>query len=311
MVIYAEYLFLENAVTGGLILLLTGKVSGICLKKRYLILGSLLCGIYSFILFCDSLHPLILFLSKLIFSFAIVLIVFRPRSMRRFARLTLVFYLISFAMGGITIGLMYFIGIKGVTQNSSIYMDGFGYLYVLLGCSLTYVIFCVFAEFIKGRMVRERIYADVEITLEGRSEKLKGLIDTGNFLKDPISGKPVLLINETAAMKLFPGSIAQEIAESGSSEIALQKLMKSTYVNRIRPIPYRTVGEERGFFIGVRTDFIRIDIYNGRSGEKTAVTSEGAFLAINKGLFTGEQSEDGCSVLLHPSILEGGIAFNV
>ncbi|MDF2655718.1 MAG: peptidase sporulation factor SpoIIGA [Bacillota bacterium] len=310
MVIYAEYLFLENALTGGLILLLTAGISGIRCKKLFLILGSILCGIYSFMIFWDSLHPLLALLSKLVFSFGLVFMVFQPKTLRRFGRITLVFYLISFAMGGITIGLMYFLGIQGVTQNSSIYMNGFGYVYVALGCAMTFGIFHLFAGFIKGRMIRERIYADVEISLEGTKETLKGLVDTGNFLADPVSGKPVFLINEQGAKKLFPTEILQEIMQGNRSEHTYERLMSSRYATRIRLIPYRTVGDGKGYFIGVRTDSIRIDILNCSERDRTSVVSEGAVLAVNRGLFTGERSCEGCSILLHPSLLEGGIACN-
>lgn len=310
MVIYAEYLFLENALTGGLILLLTAGISGIRCKKLFLVLGSILCGIYSFILFWDSLHPLLALFSKFAFSFGLVLIVFQPKTLRRFGRITLVFYLISFAMGGITIGLMYFLGIQGVTQNSSVYMNGFGYAYVTLGCLTTYGIFRFFTGFIKGRMIRERIYADVEISMEGKKETLRGLVDTGNFLADPVSGKPVFLINEKGARKLFPDEILQEILQGKQTEHMYEKLMNSSYATRIRLIPYRTVGEGKGYFIGIRTDFIRIDIHNCSERDRSLVVSEGAVLAVNRGLFTGDRSCEDCSILLHPSLLEGGIACN-
>ncbi len=311
MVIYAEFLFIENVVTGGIILLLTGKISGIQCKMRFLILGSVLCGIYSFVLFCDSMNPLIVLLSKLAFSFAVVYTVFQPKKLRRFARITLVFYLISFAMGGITIGLMYFIGIGGVTQNSSIYLGGFGYLYVLFGCTMTYVIFCFFSEFIKGRMVRERTYADVEIALEDKVVTIKGMVDTGNFLTDPLSGKPVMIVSAEAAKQFLPLEIVEEAVKDVKSQILSKRLMNSSYANRIRLIPYQTIGEDRGYLVGIRADRIQIDIHNRKDSDSAVVATEGAILAIYKGLFSGRQSDGDCLILLHPSILEGGIACNV
>jgi hypothetical protein len=79
VVIYAEYLFLENAATGWIILLLTGKVAGIRCNKWLLFTGSVLCGIYSFVLFLDTLSPVLSLLTKLGFSAVVVFLVFRPR----------------------------------------------------------------------------------------------------------------------------------------------------------------------------------------------------------------------------------------
>jgi stage II sporulation protein GA (sporulation sigma-E factor processing peptidase) len=311
VVIYAEYLFLENAVTGAIILLLTGKISGTRCKKKRLALGSILCGIYSFILFWETLNPGLAVLSKLCFSAAVVLIVFQPKRLRIFGRIALVFYLVSFAMGGITIGMMYFLGIVGVTRNSSIYLGAAGYLLVLIGCALTWILFSFFADFIKGKMIRERTFADVEIEMDGRSVTMKGMVDTGNFLTDPLTGKPVMIISAAAAKRLLPDVIVEEAVKEKNAQILSEILMNSDYASRIRMIPYQSIGEIRGYLIGIRPDSIRIDIHNKKGSDRTVKASEGAILAIYKGMFSGGQPLGDCSILLHPSMIEGGIACNV
>jgi len=311
VVIYAEYLFLENAVTGGIILLLTGKITGIRCKIGLLVFGGILCGIYSFILFWDTLDPILALLSKLGFSAAVVCIVYRPKKLRRFARILLIFYLVSFAMGGITIGMMYFLGIAGVTQNSSVYLGALGYLYVLLGCAITYLLFHFFANFIKGRLIIERTYADVEIAMEGRTVTMKGMVDTGNFLTDPFTGKPVMIISANAAKQFVSDEIVEEAVNGRKTQILSETLMNSNYANRIRMIPFQSIGEERGYLVGIRPDLIRIEIHNRNDGYKTLTASEGSILAIYKGVFSGGQLAGDCSILLHPSMIEGGIASDV
>jgi Sporulation factor SpoIIGA. len=311
VVIYAEYLFLENAVTGGIILLLTGKISGIRCKKTLLLIGSILCGIYSFIIFLDMLNPFVALLSKLSFSMAVVWTVFQPKRLKSFARITLVFYLVSFAMGGITIGMMYFLGIMGVTQNTAVYLGAAGYLYIVLGCVLTWLIFDFFADFIKGRIHRESTYADVEIALEGRTAMLKGMVDTGNFLKDPLTGKPVMIISADAAKQFLPGEFVEEAIREGKTPVLSESLMNSSYASRIRMIPFHSIGKERGYLVGIRPDEIRIGIHNEKGSNRTVRASEGATIAIYKGMFSGGQTDGDCSILLHPSMIEGGIACNV
>ena len=311
MVIYAEYLFLENTATGGIILLLTGKIAGIRCNKGLLILGSILCGIYSFILFMDDLDPFLSLLTKLGFSAAVVLIVFRPKRLRQFAKITLVFYLISFAMGGITIGMMYFLGITGVTQNTAVYSGITGYANILLGCAATWLIFSIFSDLVRGRMIKERTYADVEISMDGRTVTMKGMVDTGNFLRDPLTGKPVIILSAAAAKQLLPLEIVEEAVEERKIHILSEKLKNSKYINRIRMIPFQSIGEERGHLIGIRPDGIRIVVHNREGSDRTVTAPDGAILAIYKGNFSGGQMEEDCSVLLHPSMIEGGIASDV
>ncbi|MDD2189927.1 MAG: sigma-E processing peptidase SpoIIGA [Eubacteriales bacterium] len=310
MEIYAEYLFLENAVTGGLILLLTGKIAGVTCKKGVLLIGSTLCGLYSFILFWDSPYPVAALLSKLFFSVILIFVVFRPGKVRRLARITLIFYLISFAMGGITIGSMYFFGVKGISNNNSIYLGSFGYVYILLGCVLTGFFFSMLSNFITSRMIKERTFADVEITLKGKAVTIKGMVDTGNFLKDPLTGKPVMIISADAAKKFLPLEIVEEAVKNGKMRDIPEKLKNTGYVGRIRLIPFHSIGEEEGCLIGIRIDKIRILLHKNK-GEVSAVTSEGAILAIYKGKFSFGQFDEDCSILLHASLLKGGIAGNV
>lgn len=169
------------------------------MQKLLLFIGSALCGLYSFILFWDSMPPIAAFLSKLCFSVIVILVVFRPLKPRKFARITMIFYLISFAMGGITIGAMYLLGIAGLTRNSTLYLGISGYFYILLGCILTYIFFSLLSELIMSRLTKERTFADVKIFMGDKSVTIKGMVDTGNFLKDPLTGNPVMIISAAAA----------------------------------------------------------------------------------------------------------------
>jgi stage II sporulation protein GA (sporulation sigma-E factor processing peptidase) len=214
-------------------------------------------------------------------------------------------------MGGITIGMMYFLGIAGVTQNASVYTGIVGYSYILIGCAATWLIFGIFSDFIKGRMMKERTYADVEIAMEGKTVTMKGLMDTGNFLKDPLTGKPVMIISAAAAKQLLPSDIVEEAVDERKKQILSEKLMKGKYASRIRMIPFQSIGEERGYMIGIRPDEIRIGVHDRKGNDRTVTASDGAILAIYKGNFSGGQTEESCSILLHPSMIEGGIASDV
>jgi stage II sporulation protein GA (sporulation sigma-E factor processing peptidase) len=122
--------------------------------------------------------------------------------------------------------MMYFLGIAGVTQNASVYTGIVGYSYILIGCAATWLIFGIFSDFIKGRMMKERTYADVEIAMEGKTVTMKGLMDTGNFLKDPLTGKPVMIISAAAAKQLLPSDIVEEAVDERKKQILSEKLMK-------------------------------------------------------------------------------------
>ena len=62
----------------------------------------------------------------------------------------------------------------------------------------------------------------VEIDCGGRKKELTALLDTGNHLKDPISGKPVSIVSASEAGDLFQGQVG------------------------VRLVPFKTVGCKDG-----------------------------------------------------------------
>ena len=66
MTVYGEVLFLENFITGWVILLLTGKLRGNSAGTMRVSVGAVMCGIYAFILFVP-MHWMVALLSKMLF----------------------------------------------------------------------------------------------------------------------------------------------------------------------------------------------------------------------------------------------------
>lgn len=58
----------------------------------------------------------------------------------------------------------------------------------------------------RGRKL-ERWEAQVRVALDGRQASLKALVDTGNRLHEPISGLPVLIVEERAVRRMLPPSL--------------------------------------------------------------------------------------------------------
>lgn len=141
-----------------------------------------------------------------------------PSALRRGA----VFLLLSLALGGIAMGVR---------------QARFGLL-LLQALSLLLLCRMAFGERLGGRE-----YVPVTLSYEGRQEKLTVLRDTGNSLRDPLSGEPVLVISGDCAGKL-----------TGLSPEQLKKPMETLCAHPIpglRLIPCSTV-EGSGMLLGLR-----------------------------------------------------------
>ncbi len=303
MVIYGEYLFLENLATGLMILHLTQVFSGVRAARLRLGLGGACCGFYAFLIFVP-MHVLPSLALKLAFSFTIVLLVFGLKKRRALLKMVLLFFFVSFAMGGITIGLMYVFGVTGVSANGAFYMGASGYLLVTMTAAAAYLMLRLVADLMKGRRMENRTTDRVNVYLNGRKAALLGLLDTGNFLADPVTGRPVWLMAESVLGELFSSETAAMLRMESDPQKLMTILADGVLCGRLRLIPYSAVGTEKGMLLGVRPDYIEIM----KEGEMEM--REDIILGVYHGGFGCGALGEPYGILMHADRAKGGLVCN-
>lgn len=135
------------------------------------------------------------------------------------------FVLLSFALGGMALS-----------------MSGRGLPALLLGLSGLWLISA--AGF--GGKVSGQEYVAVTLRYAGKTVAVTALRDTGNTLRDPVTGEPVLILSARAAEKLT-GLTAQQLGNPMST-------LASGVLPGLRLIPYRAVGVRGGMLLGLRLE---------------------------------------------------------
>lgn len=111
---------------------------------------------------------------------------------------------------------------------------------------------------------KEKDTVSVELQWEGKQERVLALRDTGNGLRDPVTGEQVLVVGPQVAGRLL-----------GLSKLQLERPVQ-TLLQRplpgLRLIPYRAVGG-RGMMLALRLPQVRIG--NVRQSALVAFASEG------------------------------------
>lgn len=102
----------------------------------------------------------------------------------------------------------------------------------------------------QGRVDGKR-YIPVNISLGNKKISLSALVDTGNSLRDPISGRSVLVVDAEAAWKLL------ELDEQALLHPV--ETMVSGKIRGLRLIPYTSVGQQGGILLGVVADSVKLD----------------------------------------------------
>jgi stage II sporulation protein GA (sporulation sigma-E factor processing peptidase) len=102
---------------------------------------------------------------------------------------------------------------------------------------------------------------DVVITLDEVKIALKGLIDSGNQLYDPITKTPVMIVDMNELKQILPQSIVENFTLAHVFNFTEEKDMEKWH-HRLRIIPYRVVGKEQQFLLALKPDKIMIHYEN-------------------------------------------------
>lgn len=237
MIIYGEYLFAENFITGIVILYFTGKIAGYKKVWRRMILCGVCCGAYSFVLFIE-VNGIISFLGKIFFAAGISWLAFGQKSVKGIMQGGILFFLVTFFYGGITLALLSTFGWEGISALEGLYLPPITYFTVTVSGTAAVLMVELTISLIRTRRRVERTSVEVNLRIEDRNWQMKGFIDSGNLLREPLTGKPVAVVSRT---------LMKEIKENTGDDPA-----------RYAAIPYKSVGVVKGIMEGYRIDELKV-----------------------------------------------------
>ncbi len=255
MTLYLDIIFLENIFMNSIILLATGVILKDEIKIIRTFISSTIGSIYAIIIYTSNMAIYSNFFLKLLLSFVIVYIAFKPPNVKSFLKHLIIFYLTSFTFGGVAFALLYFVSPKDILFQDGVLIGTYPIKMILAGGILGFIIITISFKNIKSKMTRRDMYCNVKICDKEKSTQITAIIDTGNFLKDPISKMPVVVIEKNKLFDIFPSNILENISKIiNGNDIDLGQ-----YSSRIRAIPFKSLGKENGLLLGIKMDEIQLE----------------------------------------------------
>lgn len=244
-VVYIDEVFLLNTMVDYLLLLSAARLTGEVLRRGRMALAALLGGLYAVLSYLPGWgflsHPL----CKLASAVGMTLVAFGGS--RRLLRVSLVFFGVAAAFGGGVLALQLVAGGGPVLDLKT----------VLLSAAVCYAL--VPLVFHRAARHGGRELAVAELKLGERSCRVTVLVDTGNTLTDPHTGRPVMVCEGEKAAGLFPEGEGLTAGELLDPVGALERRQSNgSRNNRWRLLPYRAVGVDHGLLLAVRTDGVRV-----------------------------------------------------
>lgn len=241
--VYADILFLINFCMNYVILCICRRLLCCETKRWRMALAAAIGGIYSVCIFFPSTALLYTIALKALMSAALVWISFPTKAWKTFFLRLGVFYLVSFTLGGACMALLYLTDAGGKTD--AIVKNGVFYMQLptrVLLCSGSgaYVLMSLVSRLLKN--AREKHFYDVTISMGANSIQARGFVDTGNELTEPFTKRPVLIAQWEIWQSLLPAGCTKE------------NFVRYVQPERLRLIPYKSVGKENGVLWAIRVD---------------------------------------------------------
>ena len=100
------------------------------------------------------------------------------------------------------------------------------------------------------------MFCDVQIWYKGKTANVHAIVDSGNLLKEPITGASVIVVEKSKLEELIEKNILDNLQEiiSGRHEILTEE-----YISKFRLIPFSSLGMQNGMLLGFKPDYVVVE----------------------------------------------------
>lgn len=177
-------------------------------------------------------------------SFAMVYIAFKPSNIKQLFKFNLIFYLTSFVFGGCAFALLYYVKPQEILYKNGLLTGTYPIKITFLGALVGLIILNIAFKIIKNRFSKNDMFCDVRIGYKDKEIYIRAIIDSGNLLKEPITGSSVVVVEKKKLEEIIEKDILdnfQNIISGGYEDLTEE------YISRFRLIPFSSLGKQNRY----------------------------------------------------------------
>jgi stage II sporulation protein GA (sporulation sigma-E factor processing peptidase) len=252
-VVYADLSFLVNFVMDLALLWITARWSQSRVYYGRLLLASLLGALYGTGVLFAAWHWFYILPVKIAVSILMLWVSFKPLGWEQWKKLIVFFYLGSFIATGLLLALPYLsIYTRPLLKLRWLWWaSGLAGLILIAYCSERYIV---------NKVLPGLLRFQVTLKFDDKVCSGTGFVDTGNALRDPLTRRPVIVAEYGLIRDCLPQEICRTFDPGTGEDDFLGAVLSSAWANRIRMIPYRSVGRRHGMMVGLRADEVLLNM---------------------------------------------------
>lgn len=256
MTVYLDVILIENIIMNYIILFATGLITKVQIKQINIILSSVIGAVYALISYVTTLKIYSTLILKIVLSICMIFVAFKSKNLKTLFKHLIIFYLTSFAFGGCAFALLYYIRPQDILMKNGVYIGTYPLKIALLGGIVGFTIVNIAFKLIKGKITKKDMFCEVQINFNKKSANIKAMIDTGNLLKDPITGNNVIVAESNMLENVLPVNVLQNINKMLTTKTQENSEIDNEYISRLRLIPFSSLGKQNGMLVGFKPDNI-------------------------------------------------------
>lgn len=265
--IYIDIIVLENLIMNYIILYATGLISKNKIYYLRIFIASLIGAIYAVTQYISKLNIYSNSIIKLILSVIIVFVAFNPQDVKKMCKQLVLFYLTTFTFGGIATYLIYVLKPQNIIIKNGMFVGTYVLKVIFIGAILGTVILIIAFKFAKNKITKKDMICKIKIKMNGKEKILNTMVDTGNMLKEPITGNPVVVVEKTELYELLPKEILNNTESIlGGDFEKIPEEIKNEYIQKLKMIPFSSLGKQNGMLVGIKPE--KLEVINEQTEER-------------------------------------------
>lgn len=273
MVVYLDLFILKNFIFNILLIFICGRLLNLKSNFKKYILASIVGTLYATVAIIAN-NFFVSHFFKVVVGIIMIIIAYPIISIRNIFNIGTLFILSVGFIGGIIVAM-------NIESN---------FINQLIGFIISSLLLLLFYKVNRNMNIFEKLKCKIKIQLEGNIFEVNAFIDTGNTLKDSVSGESVIFV--------FEDRLKQELTEE------LMRILKSEvfdfdekYFGKIKMLSCKGVDNKNEIIVGIKAESVIVE------NEEYIIKNENIIIAAGKTNFNG------CEALIGLNVLEEGYVY--
>lgn len=300
MEIYADVVFFINFMMDFFIFWIVSKLIRRNISiKRILAASASASFLYCLLLFIPPLSAVngINILSSALIIIISVFICFRPKNIKELIKFIVLANISAFTMGGAGTAVFYYTNLGSyIGDMIDINIRRFPFKMLIFSSLACFIILKMLIQRLNAAGLKRQSFCGVKLYFEEKKIELTALIDTGNSLCEPISGRPVIISEFKSVKDALPEKIKLLYYENKDGDIKEMISVIEQCENKtdFLLIPFSSLGKSKGIVMAVKAKKAEITY-------DTTVKFENLYVAVYNAALS---KEGNFNSLINPEILK-------